>query len=329
MSISFMKKVQKARKTAFSLIELSIVLVILSILIVGALSVSTSGITNAKNKVTNDRLQVIYRALGEFMLAQSRLPCPGDITNTKASAGYGVEIGSQGGCSGTGVYISNNQSNIAYGMLPVNALKLPSDMAEDGFGSKFSYVVNKKFTKQEFAGAAASPTGFSYTATNGTDVIKILEEPSANEIDGIIFAVISHGMNKSGAFNATSLAQNAASADTYEQQNYPSSISGSTADYGVISGQGTRVVITATSSSSDVFDDIVLYKTRDNLISDFNAMYLIPCAAQTVNSHTYATAYYGTLQYASSNCATPSTSRPSYRCGVNGTWTLVDSCVAY
>jgi len=324
-----MKKIQKTRKTAFSLIELSIVLVILSILIVGALSVSTAGISNAKNKITNDRLQAIYKALGEFMLAQSRLPCPADLTQVKTGAGYGAEVGSQGECSGTGVYASNNQSDIVYGMLPVNALKLPSDMAEDGFGSKFSYIINRKFTKQEFSGAAASPTGFSYTATDGTDMIKILEQPSANEIDGIVFAVIGHGMNKFGSFNANSSSQNSASSDGYEQQNYPSNISGSTADYGVISGQGTRVVITSTNTSSDVFDDVVLYKSRANLISDFNAMYLIPCAAQTVNSRSYATAYYGSLQYANSNCSTPSTSRPSYRCGVNGAWVSVDSCVAY
>lgn len=324
-----MKKMQKVRRTAFSLIELSIVLVILSILIVGALSVSTVGITNAKNKVTNDRMQAIYRALGDFMLTQNRLPCPADITKTKTSAGYGAEVGSQGACSGTGVYASNNQSNIVYGMLPINALKLSSDMAEDGFGSKFSYIVNKKFTKQEFPGASASPTGFSYSAATGTDLIKILEQPSANEVDNNIFVIISHGMNKFGSFNANSSSQNGASSDSYEQQNYLSSISGSTANYGIIAGQGTRVVITSMNMGSDIFDDIVLYKNRSNLVSDFNALYLVPCAAQTVNGRTYATTYYGSLQYANNVCTTPSDKTPSYRCGAGGAWILVDSCVAY
>jgi len=50
------------KRSAYSLLELSIVIVIISILITGAMTTAVGSISNAKVKITKDRLQIIYKA---------------------------------------------------------------------------------------------------------------------------------------------------------------------------------------------------------------------------------------------------------------------------
>lgn len=325
-------------KKAFSLIELSVVLVIISVLIAGTLSVSITSINNAKAKVTNDKIKAIYQSMGAFLLKNYRLPCPANLTLAKITSGYGAEIGSQGGCSGTGVYLNTvgsgqTASQVAYGMVPVTALGLSADMAEDAYGNKIAYAVGLRFTKAEYPTAtAASPTGFSYTSTAATNIylIQVIEQPSTNVVDGIIFALISAGQNKFGAFSANSTAQNTAPSDTHEIVNYPNVASGTTATYGNSAGHTTRITFASVSASSDVFDDVVFFKTRENMLADFDAQFLVPCAGFTANGHTYVSAYYGTLVQSSTGaCTAPASVRPSFRCSTGGTFQAVDTCTTY
>src|SRR3989338_7419279 len=110
---------KKVFKKAYSLIELSIVILIISILITGALTVSVGSVNNAKIKNTNDRLQQVYKALGNFLVANKRMPCPASLKKIKTTdSDYGAEVGSQGACSGSGVYQSTTSANLVYGMVP-------------------------------------------------------------------------------------------------------------------------------------------------------------------------------------------------------------------
>ncbi len=328
--------VKNQQKKAFSLLELSVVLVIISILITGAMAVSVSAVDNAKLNVTKDRMNAIYKALGTYLLKNYRLPCPASLTLAKTSTSYGVEQGAtpgNGTCAGgSGIYASSAQTNVIYGAVPVNTLGLPPEMAEDGYGSKIVYIVNRLFTDADYP--TASGSGFSYASVSGNDMMLTFDVSTSTTVGEIIMTLISYGSNKYGAYNAYATAQNGASSNSYEQQNYISSISvtfdPNQASFGVNSSYTSRVVITSANVGSDSFDDIVLAKSRNDFVADFNAMFLIPCAAQTVNGHAYASVFYGTQKFSDTgNCTTPSTSRPSYRCGPYGSWSLVDSCVAY
>ena len=75
------KSVKKNK--AFSLIELSIVLLIISILASSALSISTNSIINNKIKVTNDRINQLYKAIGNFLVINGRIPCPASLIKNK------------------------------------------------------------------------------------------------------------------------------------------------------------------------------------------------------------------------------------------------------
>ncbi len=333
-----MKKIyQKNQKKAFSLIELSIVIVVLSILITGALSVSTNSINITKTKVTKDRMAEVYKALGNYMLVNKSLPCPAPITNTKSGTTYGVAGTTVSGalCGTTGIATSTvavaGVTNLVRGMLPVKTLGLPFEMAEDGFGDKFEYVVNKYHT---IASTGTVITGTctdgSATATSCGDFgtttsanISINEKPSssATEIESAaVFAIISLGGNKLGAYGADLATRNALPTDTEEASNVTSSTS---------SDASFLKVLYVSSGNSDAFDDVVFYKNRNSLVSDFKALSLIPCVAassvQTLydTTITWPLAWYGQISVDDNQC--PSGYRagvyaPTKKCGALGNW---------
>ncbi len=313
------------RKSAFSLIEMSIVLLIVSIIISGMLTVSTVAINNEKVRITKERMDEIYKALGRFMLKSYRLPCPASLTLTKTQVAYGAEIGTAGVCSGSGVYTSSTLSALpVYGMVPTAALGLADKFAEDGFGSKFAYVVHQYYTKTEYS-TAASSNGFSYLAPNTVTMPAIISMPSAVANDYNAFVIISFGANKYGAFNAGSSTQNSSSgASTYELQNMLTSISGSSAAFGVNSSHDSTITFTTSDADSETFDDIVFAKKRTEMIADFAGEFLVPCASPGSG---YSSVYYGQSQYRTTACSAPNASiTPSVECGILGTSITKISC---
>jgi prepilin-type N-terminal cleavage/methylation domain-containing protein len=369
------------KKSAFSLIELSIVILIASILITGVLSMSNNNSGGLKTKITEDRIKEIYKALGNYLLINHHLPCPAALNIAKGSAGYGIEkrqainplattYSSPCHIKGTsssnpGVYsgsLSQNQKYTAFGAIPVATLGLPSDMAEDGFGSKFTYIVSaigyendgypstapcSSNNSSDYLGQRSCASGTYYVPNFGyhnysginnlateNDLISIFEKQSNTIIDNAIFTIISYGANKYGAFNASSATQNGtASTDLDEQQNYISSVAFNSSDslyhgmYAQNSSYPTKNIITATSLSSDVFDDVVFYKTKMDVIADFKAMFLVPCVS--ISPSTYPDAYYGQMSYRNTFCDNPSTAKPYKKCEAFGAWTNETGCANY
>jgi prepilin-type N-terminal cleavage/methylation domain-containing protein len=306
-------KKKKKYKTAFSLIELAIVVTIISILVAGALATMTSSANNAKIKITNDRIQTIYKAFGNYLLVNKALPCPAVITSIKtSSANYGGgsgEINTTVGanCIMTGVYNSDG-GILAYGMVPVRVLGLSDDFAEDGFGSKFAYIVEK-------ASTAGDTSPFS---TNGSTILTIKEKPDSSLqtiVTNAVFAIVSYGPNKSGAFPANSASSITRSSDADEMENDTNS------------GVYDEILVTYSGGSS-IFDDIVFYKTRNALLQDFDALSLLTCASGTVTisakSYTMPTGYYNQSVFSSTTCASLGYGgTPTYaqiKCGAFGVW---------
>ncbi|MFM2200516.1 MAG: hypothetical protein RL769_571 [Pseudomonadota bacterium] len=406
----------KTNKSAYSLLELSIVILIISILISGAMTMSVGTLNTAKNKSTQDKYAEIYKALGNFLLTNRRLPCPASLKKLKNSdSDYGAEVAN---CSGTGVYQSTTSTNLVYGAVPVKALGLANDMAEDAFESKLVYLIDKRFavasdsssTNMVVQGGSVGeqqnftislPSGnqidsilfasyglpntstwtinsschasgslsivqanclgrnsctvfssnsvfgdpcpgigkalairYSYSALNATStfstspstgIITITEKPAGvaqNATSDAILVLISLGANKAGAFNTTANTQNARSSDADELENdIANFVDGnpSTATF--------NNTIVVNSENSELFDDLVFFKTRNQIVNDFNAMFLIPCfnAGASFNN---ANAFYGNLVYASSSCASPNEDkRLSRKCEAFGNWVdVVRAC---
>lgn len=311
-------------KKAFSLLELSIVILIISILIVGSMTASVTAITNAKYKLTRDRMSEVYKAIGNYLLTNKALPCPASIIRLKASdATYGV-AGTAGTCTDiSGVY-ANAGGTVVYGTIPVQTLGLNADMAEDGFGTKFTYVVAKAFTDPSVT--TSDLVGFGRATPTG--IISVKESLNGvstwqTNTNDAILVIISHGNNQFGGFNNNSSSQNSGSTDVAEQYNYGTSFA------------GTSVTLAAnfvtSAVNSDVFDDVLFYKTRNNMLLDFNTMSLVVCRATTTTDATcnngsacnWAQTYYNQIAVSSDSCSTGYTStvlKPTKRCGAFGVW---------
>jgi prepilin-type N-terminal cleavage/methylation domain-containing protein len=308
-------------KRAYSLLELSIVILIISILITGAMTMSVGTINNAKNDTSIDRINQVYQAIGNYLLSNKRLPCPASLKKNKnTDSDYGVEVAN---CSGIGLYQSNTNSNLVYGAVPSKSLGLANDMAEDAYESKLIYLIDKRFAIASQTVLNIANTTFS-TATN-TGIITINEKPSGvvqTATNDAILVIISLGANKSSAFNSTANIQNTRSTDVDEMENDISSIfdsNPSTANF--------NNIIIANAENSENFDDLVFYKTRNQIVVDFNAMFLIPCVNAGANFSTQ-NAYYGNLVYATTSCATPNEDkRLTKKCEAFGNWVdIVANC---
>lgn len=307
---------RKNKKRAFSLIEISVVLLIIAIFVSGALTVSVSVVNSQKAKITKERMAEIYRAIGRFVATNYRLPCPAPLTLSKNSAGYAIELGAPGVCSGGGIYFSNLVPAIAYGAVPAATLGLPDEYAEDGFGSKFAYLVRINYTKAEYP-ATASTNGFSFVADINDP--KVISFSSAASTTSNAFILISFGANKYGAFNSDSTTQiPSTGASTYEITNALFNMVGSTADFGMLSAPYNGVVtIVSNDDTNNSFDDIVFYKTRSNIISDYKMNFLMPC----IDGVNYPTTFYDNIVFRNTSCPVPNSSiTPTRQCGPFGLW---------
>ncbi len=307
------------QKKAYSLIELSIVILIISILISGALTVFSGSANNKKITITKTRIDEIYKALGGFLLVNGRLPCPASIIAIKSTdATYGAEGTAAGNCTaGGGVYASGS-SNLVYGLVPVKTLGLPNEYAEDGFEGKIAYIVEKNFT--------TSSTFDNATETATMTLNEISQGVNQVITNDAILALVSYGANKSGAFNANGTVQNTRSSDNSEMEN----------DLGASNAFDKNLVFNA--PDNDVFDDIVFYKTRNSLISDFDAFSLLNCLNGTLSlSYPSAATYswpessYNQVVPSTTACPAPYTTSvgyPTRRCGAFGIWesSVINPC---
>lgn len=314
-------------KSAYSLLELSIVIIIISILISGAMSVSMSGVNSAKVRVTKDRMQEIYKALGNYLIANRRLPCPASLVAIESTdEDYGSEVfDSERNCASVGMrgIYNSTSTNVIYGAVPVKSLGLSNEMAKDAFDSKIAYLISPDFAILSPDVADLFHPNFSSTAVANTvaNLIVIAEVPSSTPqmVTGdAIVVLISYGANKSGAFNANSNVQNPRSVDANEMEN---DVAGDRSE------EHNNIIITA-AGNSDIFDDIVLYKRRNDFVEDFKAMFLIPCSGSTptissgVLNFISDSAYYGQI-VTNPSCVAPAVQ--TRKCEAYGAWINIES----
>lgn len=240
---------------AFSLIELSVVILIISILITGILASTVSGVENAKVRVTREKMDDLYIALANYLAIYKKLPCPASLSTAKGSANYGNPVGSDGSCTGTGIISS---TNIVSGMIPTKVLGISPEIGEDSWGSKLIYFVDNRYTSttgiaDRFDGNSnPTPVFNAYYDVDGTS------DPSVP----IDFAILSTGPNRLGSYPAILTINISNSGDTDELDNFGGTFDGN---------------LVLNSVRSDTFDDILKIGTFTNLVTQYNLYYVIQC----------------------------------------------------
>lgn len=183
---------------AFSMIELSIVLVILAVITGGGLSLFNQYSTASKIEQTKDRMKVVLQAIDDYYDAYynvtdtynyARIPGPADrsqsfsVTNdntiSTGNLGNAAAFGISSGRSGSPYFQCNSGNRV--GFVPTYTLRIPPEYAFDAWGNRLMYICN------------VGATGVSQYKNPGNTQLS-----NANTTHVVV--LISSGPNQKGAF---------------------------------------------------------------------------------------------------------------------------------
>jgi prepilin-type N-terminal cleavage/methylation domain-containing protein len=291
-----------AYHNGFTLLELSIVLIIIAIITGMAMQMSVSVIATARLSATQQKMNIIEAALMQYRTANDRIPCPGDLTLAPGSSNYGIEAANPGICTGgapsanfTATGVTNSFSASAEGALPAVTLGLSPDFMVDGWGNKFRYAVDANMTA--YSAFVNTPVGCIQGA------ITVNDANGNARSSGSIYALISHGANGHGAYTNNGAIFNAGSTNANEQINCHCDSNGNTTTVSGVqtTNAATYVQMAPTQDSTTTtnnFDDLVSYRERWQMRTDWDKarkciyMYVVDNSNNRVQKFTKSTGVF-------------------------------------
>ena len=239
-----------ARRGGFSLVEISIVLVVVATMLAGVLpAITESQKTNATSE-TAERMEAIEQALLTFRSGNGRIPCPASNTASVTNTNFGREAATPGTCTGGTPAANYSGGGAVAGGVPVKALGLPDEYAFDGWGRRIDYHVT----------TALTATGTFATTTAG--VLNIRDSADTNRTTTAAFALVSHGPNGHGGFTRGGTRYNFSTTNDREEENCDCDSSAAYTAFDLILYQ---YMATPNSNVLESFDDVVRYMSRSQL----------------------------------------------------------------
>lgn len=279
-----------------SLLELSIVLVIVGILISGSLLISASYVEQTRKDITAEKLAIIENALVIFLGQNNRLPCPASLGQKISNSTFGYEkiitSNSPATCdtstNNINIFSGDLNGDTQYmGAVPVRSLGLSDEYMFDGWNNRISYVVQRSFINNTITNPAC--VSGDLAAYNHSDQYicfqgqasdpnlpnnnypAIIDKNNNIITSNVVYILISHGPNGYGAFfksadvdldNQTpslNTLQNPLPTSALELQNLNCTSAGSCTQNGL----DQYYVL---NQPTQGFDDILRFKTRNNLL---------------------------------------------------------------
>ncbi len=261
----------------FSMLELSVVLIIIAMVTSALLSLGTQTTMESRREITLTRMQSIAQALGTYALRHKSLPCPfdGSLRSNDATAAnirYGrasnippVTAGNYSdACPNTTLV-----GGISIGALPFISLQLGDEYLVDGWNRRFTYAVDMDFTTpRSWSGSNVVRGDMEDTDADPNDMnlnasIAITQGTATTNVLALI---LSHGPNGHGAWPAnggTRINRGAAVTSPNEWQNAGTLPTTFTHDANFVQAAED----TDTPTAADYYDDLLLGLTRDRLIT--------------------------------------------------------------
>ncbi len=198
-------------RTGFTLLELSIVLVIIAVVMAGGAITFSSMFQQRQFDETNAKLAILQKALLDYRRTFKRLPCPAEIDDYNMDERYfGIEAQNATGCNGTpaatftynittgtSTACTAAQHCIYGGMIPTRTLKLADEMAIDGWGRRIFYAVDSDFAKTD---AFTTQMDITADATSGTTRIVVKSISGDDKTISAAYALVSFGPDGHGAY---------------------------------------------------------------------------------------------------------------------------------
>lgn len=250
-------------RDGFTLLELSIVIVLIAA-IIGSVAVVFSAVLQKRQRdETYKKLEAIQLALYDYRVAYNELPCPADVTMTLTNTSFGIAAANKGVCTG-GVPAANfvnaggTPQDPRGGMVPTRTLNLPDDFAFDGWGRRFFYFVNRDMT---LSGAMNNINGIDPTPR-----MTINNEHGVPNTSLAAYVVLSAGPNGHGAYpragGAARVISGSVNTDEWNNCDCDASVASTGLDGEFVQADSTE----NPANLLDEFDDIVIYATRVDMI---------------------------------------------------------------
>lgn len=200
--------IKKSRQSGFTLIELSVVMVIVGLLTVGAIKLYEAYLQKNIVVTTNDNIKAATAALQKYQQDHGFYPCPADpsdnighATNCAIPATGGIKV-----VAGTG------GRNVRIGVMPILDMSgdnkiVNGSQAVDGWKNRLTYAV-----VESMADAA------TFDKDNGAITVNDAESGSALTTKSNII-VLSHGEEAAGAYTTAGVLTAACAAGTKDEEN--------------------------------------------------------------------------------------------------------------
>lgn len=205
----------RLKQQGFSLVELSVVLTIVGITLGSALTIATNTTEADRTNTSNQRIEEVEAALARFLANNARLPCPADGTLAPSDSNFGKESINSASpplttCDNSSGHLLNS-SDVWGGVVPTRTLNLSDDYMEDGWGWRFTYVVDDRFVNSNAYHTSTNNTDCDDTTTTncftyfdpsgGTITVNDAATGTPAQLTNqAVIVLISHGKNGHGAF---------------------------------------------------------------------------------------------------------------------------------
>lgn len=218
---------KNSRMQGFTLIEISIVLVVIGLLISGGLVALAPVLENAKRTETENSITKIEDALTLYAIQYGCLPCPADgsLASTNANAGTSLADGI-GGTPYTAMCVDDAAGTNCGGLdqrnvVPWRTLGLTEADVTDGWGNRINYHVSEDDavyngptctgpgTGPYVAGIYRCGVNFPPTAANYFQIQDAAGNEITNAAQRAVYVIISQGPDGDSAYASQSGAQRA------------------------------------------------------------------------------------------------------------------------
>lgn len=200
----------------FTLIEVTIVLMIGGLMIGGMAAALQTFLQKTQITTTFDRIGYASEALDRYLTVNGRFPCPAPLDAPADSATFGREVlAAPAKCNtnsipaGTFRAVGTGGRQVRIGALPTRSMNLPDDVSRDAWGQRFLYAITEDLATDGLFNYANG--AISIVDSGGNDIV--------NPPGGAHYVIVSSGTDKSGSFSSAEGVISATTCQGYDAEN--------------------------------------------------------------------------------------------------------------